>query len=242
MPGSGSTDGAAALQGGALLVVWTDVPPEIEADFNAWYNHEHLPDRVGRLPGFLRGRRYQSPGGVVGAPRFLTLYDLDSAAAMQTDAHVALRRHRRERDRFFVPQFRHTIKGICDVVHRAGTGGGEVLLLLPVTPVAAAAATQVAWLVQQLASLEGITGAVYAVRNQAITAASSAKDDRAGDRYLDGFIAAEARSLEAARVAAGYLSSDMLAQAGLAAQMIPSPCVLRRMFELTAPPAKADGH
>ena len=27
-----------------ILIVWTDVPVEIEADFNAWYNHEHLPE------------------------------------------------------------------------------------------------------------------------------------------------------------------------------------------------------
>jgi hypothetical protein len=36
------------------------------------------------------------------------------------------------RDRVFVPQFRNTIKGICDVVCRHGTGDGGDLVLLPV--------------------------------------------------------------------------------------------------------------
>ena len=34
-------------KGTGLLMVWADVPAEKEADFNAWYNEEHLPGTVG---------------------------------------------------------------------------------------------------------------------------------------------------------------------------------------------------
>ena len=31
-------------KGTGLLMVWTDVPADKEADFNRWYNEEHLAD------------------------------------------------------------------------------------------------------------------------------------------------------------------------------------------------------
>ena len=61
--------------GTGILIVWTDVAAEIETDFNEWYNREHLPDRILRMPGFLRGRRYVADAAsmeTAGAPKFLT--------------------------------------------------------------------------------------------------------------------------------------------------------------------------
>ena len=30
-------------RGTALLMVWTDIDPEFEAEFNRWYDEEHIP-------------------------------------------------------------------------------------------------------------------------------------------------------------------------------------------------------
>jgi len=51
-----------ARQGKGLLAVWTDIPVHIEADFNRWYDEEHLAERAG-IPGFLNARRYVSVQG-----------------------------------------------------------------------------------------------------------------------------------------------------------------------------------
>jgi len=51
-----------ATQGKGLLAVWTDIPAHLEADFNRWYDEEHLPERAG-IPGFLHARRYVSRQG-----------------------------------------------------------------------------------------------------------------------------------------------------------------------------------
>ena len=67
-------------KGTALLVVFTDIDSEYDADFNAWYNEEHLPERLG-APGFLDAARYQA---VKGGPRYLAIYELESAAALQS--------------------------------------------------------------------------------------------------------------------------------------------------------------
>jgi hypothetical protein len=36
-----------ATQGKGLLAVWTDIPAHIEANFNRWYDEEHLAERAG---------------------------------------------------------------------------------------------------------------------------------------------------------------------------------------------------
>ena len=57
-----------------VLAIWTDVAPEAEDDFNAWYNHQHLAERSA-IPGFRNGRRFRV---VSGSPRYLALYETDS--------------------------------------------------------------------------------------------------------------------------------------------------------------------
>ena len=44
-------------KGTALLMVFVDIDTEQDADFNDWYNQEHVADLLA-LPGFLNGARY----------------------------------------------------------------------------------------------------------------------------------------------------------------------------------------
>jgi len=53
-------------------VVETDVLPEHEADFNRWYNREHLPG-LAAVPGTIRARRYRNPEA---SPRYHACYDI----------------------------------------------------------------------------------------------------------------------------------------------------------------------
>ena len=75
-----------AMQGKGLLAVWTDIPAHIEADFNRWYDQEHLPERAG-IPGFLNARRYVS---LQGTPKYLALYDTVDAQVLQSDPYLAV--------------------------------------------------------------------------------------------------------------------------------------------------------
>ncbi len=68
-----------------LLYVEMDCPPELEEEFHAWYNTEHLPERLG-FPGFIRASRY---GALIGAPRWLATYELESVAALETAEYMA---------------------------------------------------------------------------------------------------------------------------------------------------------
>ena len=227
--------------GDGVLMVWADIPADIEDDFNEWYNREHMPDRILRMPGFLRGRRYVVTESTSGGPKYLTYYHLQSAAVMQSDAHKALRKNRTARDRIFVPQFRNPIKGICDVAGRAGTGDGGTLVVLPVVATAGREKTFAERVCRELlpalAATRGIASAVLASRNAEITQASSAKDDRAGDRYLEGAIIVETTGDAGAAGAVAALQPHHLAHLGGSAHLIAAPCVLRLMFALQVPPA-----
>jgi hypothetical protein len=48
-----------------ILAIWNDVAPGHEAEFDAWFQIEHLIERLG-VPGFLFGRRHQAISGSAG--------------------------------------------------------------------------------------------------------------------------------------------------------------------------------
>ncbi|NQW24200.1 MAG: hypothetical protein HQ475_12220 [SAR202 cluster bacterium] len=67
-------------KGSALLMVFADVDAEHDFEFNAWYAQEHLPERLS-APGFLDAALYQATKG---GPRYMALYELETAAAIQS--------------------------------------------------------------------------------------------------------------------------------------------------------------
>ncbi|MBU3652911.1 MAG: hypothetical protein FGM44_07475 [Limnohabitans sp.] len=85
-------------------VVETDVPDAALADFNAWYETEHMPG-LARVPGTIRASRYVR---TVGSPRFVACYDLVTPAAMEREEWLAVR-HTDWSSRVR-PQFRNTFR------------------------------------------------------------------------------------------------------------------------------------
>ncbi len=75
-----SGDRRAERRAQALLYVEVECPPELEGGFHAWYNLEHVPERL-RIPGFLSGRRYVA---LEGGPRWLAAYRLESPGVLES--------------------------------------------------------------------------------------------------------------------------------------------------------------
>lgn len=94
--------------GTGLLVVWTDVVAEYEAEFNAWYNQEHIPQLLG-VPRFLTARRYQA---VEGKPKYIALYELTDENVLKGDAFRAVRESPTPWSKRMMPQFRNTQRGV----------------------------------------------------------------------------------------------------------------------------------
>ena len=70
--------------GGAALGIWMDVDAAGLEDFNAWYRGQHLPERLS-VPGFLRGRRYESDGD---GPQYFTLYETADAGVLSSAPYM----------------------------------------------------------------------------------------------------------------------------------------------------------
>ncbi|MFG1924540.1 hypothetical protein [Cryptosporangium sp. NPDC048952] len=62
-----------------LLLVWsTPASPDVEAEFNRWYEETHIPElraAVGSIEVVNRYRKH----GTDGATRYLTVYEVDDA-------------------------------------------------------------------------------------------------------------------------------------------------------------------
>jgi hypothetical protein len=67
-------DQAAPAGAGGLLVNAMNVDPAHEAEFNEWYDHEHIP-ALTAVPGTLSARRFRDTAG---SHRYLALYHLAS--------------------------------------------------------------------------------------------------------------------------------------------------------------------
>ncbi|MEZ5854079.1 MAG: DUF4286 family protein [Hyphomicrobiaceae bacterium] len=85
----------AKTQGTGLLMAWTDVDPGKEAQFNAWYDGEHMP-RLAAIPGFLSGARYVA---LKGGPRYLAMYELEDHRVLQSAAFLDTVRYQPSADR-----------------------------------------------------------------------------------------------------------------------------------------------
>jgi hypothetical protein len=72
----GAQYGAGPQQAGGLMMYAMNVVPEAEAEFNAWYDEEHIP-RLSAVPGCLLARRFKIVNAISdGRQRYLALYHL----------------------------------------------------------------------------------------------------------------------------------------------------------------------
>lgn len=67
-----------------FLLVLMQPPPAFEEEFNAWYDNEHIPERLA-VPGFETGLRFVS---VSGHPRYLAMYDLARLEVLASPAYA----------------------------------------------------------------------------------------------------------------------------------------------------------
>ena len=68
----------------AQLSIWTDVDPAHEADFNRWYDQEHMQERMA-IPGFRRARRFRALG--ISPRPYLALYDTENLQVFRSTAY-----------------------------------------------------------------------------------------------------------------------------------------------------------
>ena len=67
-----------------ILAIWNDCAPGRDADFEHWFQSEHLAERLG-VPGFRRGRRHEA---ILGGPRYFVFYETDTPQVLTSAAYL----------------------------------------------------------------------------------------------------------------------------------------------------------
>ena len=100
-----------ADQAKALLALWNDVDPELDAQYNEWHAEEHVPERL-TVPGILWGFRY-GRSAAHGMPCYLTLYGLRDAEVLDSEPYQRLLREPTPMSRTMRPALRNVLRWVC---------------------------------------------------------------------------------------------------------------------------------
>jgi len=65
-----------------IWVVGSECDLEKESEYNEFYNKIHMPTAL-KAPGMLRGTRYERIGSQFEYPRYLSIYEIESEAAIE---------------------------------------------------------------------------------------------------------------------------------------------------------------
>ena len=67
-----------------ILAIWNDVNPGCDADFDRWFQTEHLVERLG-VPGFIFGRRHEA---ISGSNRYFNLYVVEGPEVLTSKPYL----------------------------------------------------------------------------------------------------------------------------------------------------------
>ena len=118
------------IAGKGMLLTSMDVDPEHEADFNRWYDREHLEERVA-IEGFVEARRYVAEDG---APKFLCLYSTESIDVLDSPAYKARLANPTEWSKKTMARFKNMIRAVARITISRGKGRGAFLGIVRIRP------------------------------------------------------------------------------------------------------------
>lgn len=118
------------LAGKGMLLTSMDIDPADEADFNRWYDREHLEERVA-IEGFIEARRYVAEQG---SPKYLCLYSTESIEVLDSAPYRTRLAQQTEWSKANMAKFKNMIRSVARITISKGTGRGAVLGIIRLRP------------------------------------------------------------------------------------------------------------
>jgi hypothetical protein len=118
------------LAGKGMLLTSMNVDAADEADFNRWYDREHLEERVA-IDGFLEARRYVAHAA---NPKYLSLYSTETLDVLDGPAYRARLANQTEWSRQTMGHFKDMLRVVARITISKGTGRGAALGLVRLRP------------------------------------------------------------------------------------------------------------
>jgi hypothetical protein len=118
------------LAGKGMLLTSMDIDPSHEAEFNRWYDREHLEERVA-IDGFLEARRYVAHEG---SPKYLCLYSTATFDVLDSPAYRAKLANPTDWSKRTMARFKNMIRAVARITVSRGQGRGAALGILRLRP------------------------------------------------------------------------------------------------------------
>jgi hypothetical protein len=106
------------------LAVWSGIDADTEDDYNAWYEREHMFERI-EVPGIRRARHYRT---VSGRPRFFTYFELADPSVVASGVYFAQTNNPSPWTQRILPHFREVNRTASRVIRRVGKGFGAAAM------------------------------------------------------------------------------------------------------------------
>jgi hypothetical protein len=118
------------LAGKGMLLTSMNIDAADEADFNRWYDREHLEERVA-IDGFLEARRYVAHAA---NPKYLSLYSTATLEVLDSPAYKARLANPTDWSRQTMARFKDMLRVVARITVSNGTGRGAALGLVRLRP------------------------------------------------------------------------------------------------------------
>src|ERR1700732_5064742 len=118
------------MAGKGMLLTSMDIDSADEAEFNRWYDREHLEERVA-IDGFLEARRYVAHDG---RPKYLSLYSTATFDVLDSSAYRAALAHQTEWSKPNIARFKNMTRAAARITASRGTGRGAALGIIRLRP------------------------------------------------------------------------------------------------------------
>jgi len=192
---------ADALPG--ILAIFNNVAPGREAEFEEWFQHEHLAERIA-VPGFLIGRRHEA---VSGEPRYFNFYVTQSADVLKSAAYLTRLDNPTPMTRTIMSEvFKDMIRTVCHRTFRRGAmrGAGVVAVRFGERPDETALKETIETLMQDKAVA---CGEIWSAASARAFPVSEEERLRGGDRKIEACLLVETlRVGDAEKIAAALAS------------------------------------
>src|SRR5690349_23574203 len=118
------------MAGKGMLLTSMDIDAAHEAEFNRWYDREHLEERVA-IDGFLEARRYVAHDG---KPKYLSLYSTASFEVLDSPAYRTALANQTDWSKANIARFKNMIRAVARITFSRGVGRGGALGIVRLRP------------------------------------------------------------------------------------------------------------
>ncbi|MEH2537410.1 MULTISPECIES: hypothetical protein [unclassified Bradyrhizobium] len=118
------------IAGKGMLLTSMNIDAEHEAEFNRWYDREHLEERVA-INGFLEARRYVAHDG---NPKYLSLYSTEMFEVLDSPDYRAALANQTAWSNANIARFQNMIRAVARITISRGTGRGAALGIVRLRP------------------------------------------------------------------------------------------------------------